>query len=166
MKNNEANLYNKFKIKNIFLPKSILDETEKHLKEHGNYGNEGMVLWSGVRTKNHQAFVKSYIHPFQHCTAVSYEVPLSEAQRLNILLEQKKEVIIAQIHSHPGIAYHSGIDDQFPVTFKIGFFSVVVPRFCENGLNNLISCSVWEYIGHGKWSELSADDVKTRFLIT
>jgi hypothetical protein len=37
--------------------------------------------------------------------------------------------LIAQIHSHPGRAYHSSTDDQYAVATTVGCLSLVVPNF-------------------------------------
>ena len=152
MKNNI--LYEKFKATKVHVTSKILFETQEHIRKHSLYGHEGMVLWSGVKTHG-EALVRTCIHPSQQCTAVSYDIPLEETQRVNVLLEQLKEVLIAQIHSHPGSAFHSHRDDAMPFTFKLGFFSLVIPNFCNNDLKNLLGLSVWEYTGEGKWQELS-----------
>lgn len=124
-----------------------------------------MVLWSGIRLAENKAMVKSCIHPQQYCTPVSFDVPLDESQRINALLEHRKEVIIAQVHTHPGGAFHSGTDDNFPVTFIVGLFSIVVPNFCRDRLRALWQCRIWEHIGLGKWQELKFDGIKERFII-
>jgi len=165
MTKKNQNLFGKFKLHKVFVPQYILCQTEEHLREHGSRGEEGMVLWSGIKLEKNKAIIKSCTHPQQYCTPVSFDVPLDESQRINVLLEQRKEVIIAQVHTHPGGAFHSGIDDNFPITFIVGFFSIVVPDFCKSGLRNLLQCGVWEHIGLGKWQELKIDEIKERFII-
>lgn len=166
MNKNNQNLYRKFKLRKVFIPQYILRQTEKHLREHGSRGHEGMVLWSGIKLKKNKAIIKSCIHPEQYCTPTSFDVSLDESQRINVLLEQKKEVIIAQVHTHPSGAFHSGTDDNFPVTFIVGLFSIVVPDFCKGKLRNLLQCRIWEHIGLGKWQEVKIDEIKKRFIIS
>lgn len=166
MKEHKSELYKKFRLKKINIPKNILSETEHYLKEHGDRGCEGMVLWSGVKHGNNEASIRSCLHPLQKCTAIDYWVPIEESQKVNIILEQKKEVIIAQVHSHPRTAFHSAIDDRFPATFIVGFFSIVVPEFCRGGLKRLSDCEILEHIGLGKWRKLTVNEVNERFFIT
>ena len=165
MSKSNQNLYRKFRVHKVVVPRHILFDTGEYLKKHGNMGHEGMVLWAGIRPGKNKAIVKSCIHPQQYCTPVSFDVPLDESQRINILLQQKKQVIIAQVHSHPSIAFHSSIDDQFPVTFIIGLFSIVVPEFCQKGLANFSGCEIWEHIGLGRWQRLKMQEIKERFFI-
>jgi hypothetical protein len=37
--------------------------------------------------------------------------------------------IRVQVHTHPGAAYHSATDDEFPVIHTPGFLSLVIPNF-------------------------------------
>ena len=165
MENRDHVLYKKFRLHKVFIPRYILLDTGKYLMEHGLNRKEGMVLWSGIKLKNNMATIKSCIHPQQYCTPISFEVSLDESQRVNVHLENKKEVIIAQVHSHPSIAFHSVTDDNFPFTFTIGLFSIVVPNFCKNGLRNLLRCRIWEHIGLGKWKEQKPCEIEERFII-
>ena len=165
MNKNDQNLFRKFRLHKVFIPQYVLHQAERYLREHGSRGEEGMVLWSGIRLGENKAMVKSCIHPQQYCTPVSFDVPLDESQRINVLLEQKKEVIIAQVHTHPGRAFHSGTDDNFPVTFIVGLFSIVVPNFCKGKLTTLLQCRIWEHMGLGKWQELKFHEIKETFII-
>lgn len=157
-------LYEKFRIERVHVPITILFETQAHLKTHGRVGHEGMVLWTGIKSEG-EAFVKTCIHPVQKGTAASFDIPLDEAQRINILLSKSNEVLIAQVHSHPGVAFHSSRDDAMPITFTVGFFSLVVPNFCNKDLEDLSGLSVWEYTGEGNWQEISHKEVSERFKI-
>jgi hypothetical protein len=160
----KTGLYERFRIKKVHVPEKILHVTQEHLRTHERVGNEGMVLWTGIKS-NRDAFVKTCIHPVQQCTAVSFDIPLDENQRINTLLKQSNEVIIAQVHSHPGSAFHSSRDDGMPITFTIGLFSLVVPNFCKKDLKDLSELSIWEHIGKGNWQEIKHKEVAERFRI-
>ena len=157
-------LYKRFSNKKIFVPLDIVNETHQYLRNHGKLGHEGMVLWSGIKM-NSEATVKTCIHPRQKCSAVSYDIPLEESQTINRILAEKHEVIIAQVHSHPGSAFHSSRDDAMPFTYSIGFLSLVVPNFCDQQLLDLSDISIWEHIGSGNWSELSKANIDDRLVL-
>jgi hypothetical protein len=53
---------------------------------------------------------------------------------LNVWLYQEQQVLAVQIHTHPGKAYHSETDDAFPIVTTLGGLSLVVPRFCRDGV--------------------------------
>lgn len=157
-------LYEKFKLKKIFLAKTILLQTQKHLTYYGRIGQEGLVYWSGTKSDG-IADIKSCICPVQSNTGVTVDVAIDELLRLNQLLDEKNEVLIAQVHSHPSTAFHSSRDDNLPVTFTLGFFSLVVPHYCKNGLHSLSDLEVWEYVGHEEWGFLDRFEKMKRFEI-
>lgn len=159
---NKHAIYDRFALHKIRIPLYVLNESQTNLKNHGSQGHEGMVLWTGVKS-DHEAIVRSCIHPRQICTAVSYDIPLDESQALNIILANKKEVILAQVHSHPGAAFHSSRDDAMPFTYTVGFFSLVIPNFCNGNIENLSDIRIWEHMGFGTWRELSQSDIAARF---
>lgn len=53
---------------------------------------------------------------------------------LNATLFQTREVLVVQIHSHPGDAYHSETDDAYPIVTALGGISIVVADFCKHGI--------------------------------
>jgi len=152
-------------ITQMYIPEEILQETEKHLRFHGTQGNEGMVFWGGQIRNDNEAWIKSCIHPEQKTSFLSVDIPLDELPKMNVSLNDRREFLFAQIHSHPFEAFHSAIDDNYPITFKPGFFSIVVPFFCKERLENLSRCEIWEYKGFGKWVTLSPDEIENRFII-
>lgn len=54
--------------------------------------------------------------------------------------------IVAQIHSHPGpVVGHSDGDDDLAFIKGEGFWSLVVPNYCKNGLLPIESCGMHCY---------------------
>jgi hypothetical protein len=151
-------------ISKVYMPEKILQETQRHLREYGKRNTEGMIFWSGKRL-NGIAHVNSLIHPKQLTTAVSVDISLDELQKINRYLSEKKEALIAQVHSHPGAAFHSGTDDSWPITFTKGFISIVIPNFCKGDIENLIEWSVWEHIGSGIWQPIKQNETVSKFKI-
>lgn len=152
-------------ISHVLIPEKILLDTEIALREHGTLKHEGMVFWSGVHVQSNEVRITTCIHPKQICSSYSVDIDLEELQRINILLEESNEIIFAQVHSHPGGVFHSSRDDNLPVTFIVGFLSIVVPYFSEMGLSNLSNCGVWEHEGLGKWRELEISEIEEKFII-
>lgn len=152
-------------IRQVYVSSDILKETENCLKLHGLRGNEGMVFWSGRLSGKCDAWIQHCTCPRQKTTPIGVEISLDQIQNINIMLSARREFLFAQVHSHPGQAFHSSIDDNYSVTFKPGFFSIVVPFFCEEHLK-FPGCKIWEYKGFGKWRKLSPGEVKDRFIIS
>lgn len=151
-------------LKHLRIPRAIIAETELHLQRHALVNEEGLVVWSGVLEKDAR-IVRTCLHPRQRCTVVGVDVPIEEAQRINEVLNEMDETLLAQIHSHPGDAFHSYTDNNFAITFTLGFVSIVVPFFGRQGLSDLCRCSIWVHEGYGKWRMLSEDETKTAMII-
>jgi len=151
-------------LEQLRIPKTIIAETESHLRKHALLNEEGIIVWSGVIEKEAK-IVRMCLHPRQHCTAVGVDVPIEEAQRINEVLNEMDETLLAQIHSHPGDAFHSYTDNNFAITFTLGFVSIVVPFFGRQGVSDLCRCSIWVHEGYGKWRMLSEDETKTAMII-
>lgn len=148
----------------MWIPKTVIFETESHLRKHALVNEEGMVVWSGVVERDTRV-VRTCLHPRQSCTVISVNVPVEEAQQINAALHEKGEILLAQVHSHPGDAFHSHTDDNFAITFTLGFISIVVPFFGQRGLSDLCRCGVWIHEGFGKWRRLTEAEIKTALII-
>jgi hypothetical protein len=93
-------------------------------------------------------------------TAAHARVSLKDVLALDNQLQVRGWYILAQLHSHPGRAFHSSIDDEHPISNQRGFLSIVVPDFGA-GLPG-VGWSVYEYAGSGRWRNLSGREVKKR----
>jgi hypothetical protein len=83
---------------------------------------------------------------------------------LNRWLYERQMTLIAQLHSHPGEAYHSPTDDAFPIATAVGSFSLVVPDFARNPFS-LERCAVYRLAGNGGWIELSGAEARALIVI-
>ena len=116
----------------ITLPQHLARRTQDHLRAAGSRGCEGMALWAG-QFDGSGFGVTEVIIPKQdglitdHGLAVT--VSGEELHRINVYLYRKRLRLVAQIHSHPGHAFHSDTDDRYAVVTACGSFSLVVPNF-------------------------------------
>ena len=60
----------------------------------------------------------------------------SELHLLNVWLYEAQQVIGAQVHSHPVEAFHSEIDDTYPIATLDGSLSIVLPSFGRSGFGS------------------------------
>jgi hypothetical protein len=119
------------------VPLELVEETEQALREAGRDGYELFVLWTGtierdslvVRT-SHVPAQKSYRMHDELLVRVEGEA----LHELNTWLYESGEILAAQVHAHPGAAYHSGTDDSYPIVTRLGGISIVTPDFCSEGL--------------------------------
>jgi hypothetical protein len=83
---------------------------------------------------------------------------------MNVMLNERGLRLVAQVHSHPGAAYHSDTDDRYSVVTARGGLSIVVPDFAE-GHFSLESCAVYQLVAGGRWNEVSMDAIATLIAI-
>lgn len=76
---------------------------------------------------------------------------------------KSEERLIAQVHSHPFEAFHSEIDNQFPLVHRRGFLSIVIPYLGKYGFEDFETYGVFEYLRNNKWRKLSSNTIKRRF---
>jgi len=108
------------------------------MRSAGKQGLEGVALWAG-RLDGPGFRVSKTIIPKQTALGLSsgllYLVDGDELHRLNVELYRERLTLIAQLHSHPGEAYHSDTDDEFPIATTEGSLSIVVPNFARGPLD-------------------------------
>ena len=160
------------RILTYLVPKQILDESLKYLHNYGKNRMEGYMCWGGAILKNSNAIIRNCIYPkpselsshgFLHAG-----VGLSAVFEIGEQVYEKREFLLAQLHTHAFEAFHSSIDNNFPISHKAGFISIVVPFFATKRFYNnrtLVNCSVNEYLGFGKWRELSRGELRKRFKV-
>ena len=84
--------------------------------------------------------------------------------RLAERMHGRGEVLFAQVHTHPGGAFHSRTDDANPISHRRGLFSLVVPRFGA-GVRSISDCRAYEHMGAGVWAELGRRAASARLRV-
>ena len=62
--------------------------------------------------------------------------------------------VIADVHTHPGLAFQSGIDARNPAVSIPGHVALIVPDFARDG-ERLETLGVYEYLGEHRWRHIS-----------
>lgn len=139
----------------------------KHFRAMGQRKLEGVALWVGKFNGN-DFDVTGTVIPKQRGissdTGLLYVVGEAELRRLNVWLYENQLRLVAQLHSHPGRAYHSETDDDYPIMTTLGGFSLVVPDFAA-GLPLLSNCAIFR-LTTNSWEELSEQEVADTFNLT
>ena len=132
-------------------------ETVEAIQTAGKSGDELFVLWSGTCEGDTFAIAKAHIPnqisiKSESGCVVMVEGP--ELHRINVWLYEARQVIVAQIHSHPTEAYHSSTDNNYPIATLEGSLSIVLPFFGRDGW---ASDEIAAYrLGRHGWVELTA----------
>jgi hypothetical protein len=151
----------------MLIPQAIAVHTLRALQYFGGSGCEGLVLWLGSVQDDQAVVYQAFTPPQQAISSedgVGYFVTSDTLFQLNRTLLQTGMRLIAQIHSHPGAAYHSPMDDRYAIVTEDGGVSLVVPDF---GKAPVEPASWAAYRLHGAtWKSLSLADAKSFLLLT
>jgi len=134
------------------LSKHILRATFQTLRECGRGECECTVYWIGPAGKN---LVDGFEHPLHKRSPFGYEVDDGWLTEFWKRLGASKRSIKVQVHTHPGEAFHSTTDDQWPIVSQAGFVSIVIPDFAE-GEPSLHNAWVGRLQGDGKWQRVAS----------
>lgn len=149
------------------LPAEVLAATRSMLRERGELGVEAVVLWIGRALSDEHAEIIAPVRPGQVAyrgpEGCAVEVPPDALSEIISMLPEGA-FVLARVHTHPGRAYHSPVDDTNMLIAHNGAISIVVPDFARDPMD-LARCSVNELRRDG-WRELSAAEVAQRFEVT
>ena len=150
-------------IDEIIIPKDVLNDTFYFLQKYGNLQLESHALWVGKKTENSFQITNVW-YPQQENISISYEVSEEEEFRINLHLSNENKTVIAQIHTHPGEAFHSCTDNEGSALSLSGSLSIVIPDFGFIEPNNIDCWKVFRYADE-RWKSVSDEEVKKIFKI-
>jgi hypothetical protein len=116
----------------VRIPAAVFEDTFTRLRTCGDGQRECQSLWVGPWATPDR--VTRSIHPAHTASAVGFQLDPAWLNEFWEELAAKDEGVRVQIHTHPGAAYHSAIDDAFPMLTTPGFLSLVIPRFAQGPL--------------------------------
>ena len=155
-------------LEQVLVPQEILEPSRRLLAGPGEEGFEAIVVWVGRIVSPTTAAVADVVRPAQTATkgplGCAVEVPPEALAELIRSLERDQRILV-RLHTHPGEAFHSDLDDSNMLIAHEGALSVVVPDFARDALE-LDRCSVNELRAGGRWVELGPDEVQQRFVIS
>jgi hypothetical protein len=147
------------------VPRQVLADTRAMLAEPGERGLEAIVVWIGRPSDDEHAEVLWAARPSQ--VAYRSEEGLAVEVRPDDLLDlisslPEGTAILARVHTHPGEAYHSALDDTNMLISHQGAVSIVVPDFAREPIA-LERCSL-NVLDHDRgWVELTPAQIRERF---
>lgn len=134
------------------LARGVLQTTFRALRECGRAECECAVYWTGPAA---QFLVDGVEHPIHKRSPFGYEVDDSWLMAFWKQLAASQRSVRAQVHTHPGEAFHSASDDKWPIVSQVGFLSIVIPDFAI-GDPSLDRAWVGRLQTDGKWSRLAS----------
>lgn len=151
-------------IEKFYVPTAVLRETQEFIERHGAEGTEAYVFWAGA-VADGEAYVTTCVYPTANARHGGVKVPLQKMTEINLELRDRDQLVLAQVHSHPGVARHSPVDEEKAVSFHEGFVSIVVPDFGETPVYDLRDCGVYVYTAEDGWRLLGDGEIEERFAI-
>lgn len=145
-------------VEKVIVKRRDAERVHTHLREVGRRGYEGLGLWAGRQTGPLFHVIDAVIPVQQHIRnsdGVCVITGAEELHRINVWLFKCGLTLIAQIHSHPGRAYHSSTDDDYAVATTVGCFSLVVPDFAA-GPFEIKRLASYRLNASGEWRGMSS----------
>ena len=115
-------------VRRYVLTQPIVAESARTLRALSGGYRESVVVWTGTH-QGETAVVQRIVVPYQRASARHFDVPLRERLRLVTQLATRGETLLVQLHTHPGAAFHSAIDDRLALPQHTGAISIVVADF-------------------------------------
>jgi hypothetical protein len=146
----------------LVCPSAIINETLAHLQAGGVQNCETTVLWLGRRSGDDEAIVEAF-RPQQIVDSDFFRIPAEGMRSLIAHLRGKRLHILAQVHSHPELAFHSRADDEWAIVRHQGAVSLVIPRFglrttSDSFLRDVVA---FQLDATDHWSQVAPNSVLT-----
>lgn len=137
----------------IILPPALLRETIDMLRRGGLRQEERVALWLSTAAQRSPAPIVEVYEPDQIAAIDYFRLPSESMRALMGHLKATRRRIVAQIHTHPGRAFHSEVDAEWAIVRHVGALSLVLPRFAdtttvETFLDEVIT---YAYTPEGEW---------------
>ncbi len=154
-------------LRQLIVPRRVLEETHILLSGPGEEGCEATVLWLGTVVTAVAARVEAAYFPRQVAYRARFglavEIPVEEWTDLALRLPARR-FVLAKLHTHAGRAYHSEVDAANPYLCHEGAIAITVPNFARGPLGGLEGWSV-NALREGQWVELRPGEVARTILI-
>lgn len=143
----------------LIVSRDTLDAARELFEARGAWGCEATAMIASDGAATRLVVPDQEATPAPGCTVtVTISGKLALAAALG-----RNERYVARIHSHPGLAFHSPIDNVNPaITFE-GALSIVVPFFGLGLRRGLDACAVLQ-MRSGRWVDLPAGPSREREL--
>jgi hypothetical protein len=111
--------------------------------------------------------VTTVILPYTRNTGGGCELPVDVTLKCIEKMNAAGQIVLAQVHTHPGQAWHSETDNEWAFTDCPGLFSIVVPCFGRYGLRRIFNdgVAIYERLISGEWYRLPPCEIQKRFIL-
>ena len=146
-------------INTFLIPMQLIRMTVDSLSPVGAEGREAFVVWGGVMSEDGGQFSFHTVYRPQQNSIASEEglLVLVDAEsmfRMNKEFYERGMIAAAQVHTHPTEAFHSNVDDHFPLVTLVGGLSAVIPDFAQGGVDDLDRWAWFRLMKRGQWNRV------------
>ena len=156
------------RLASLLLCEALIAPMENHLRTTGLEQREEAALIAGFIVGKDIGIGTTVLLPYTENSTMSCTIPLDVTIECVEVMNRAGQVLLAQVHSHPGrLSSHSGVDDRGAFSDCPGVFSIVVPQFGQYGMRRLLrrGIGIHERMPDGRWRELPKAEVRKRFAI-
>jgi len=141
----------------IVCTRQVLLDTIAILRRGGVRGEERVALWVASAALRSPAPIVEIYEPKQVAKVDYFQIPASSMRVLLEHLRSTRRRIVAQIHTHPGRAFHSDADAAWAIIRHVGSLSLVLPGFAaattpESFLTEVMT---YQFDADGRWAHRS-----------
>lgn len=145
---------------------SLLQQTIEALRREGRYTVESILFWAG-RVSGTTATITHIIIPngpgvTQHPLQVRIDEMVMAA--ICDLVDPPTCILLGQVHTHMGEAFHSRADDQNSLDTP-GYLSMVVPYAARDGAEHWLKWAFFECLGGQRFRQMDTQEVSRRFIV-
>jgi proteasome lid subunit RPN8/RPN11 len=146
-------------------PPTFVDLTLTYLRDAGQDNCECIVLWLG-RRDGALLHVEEAYRPMQNASEDMFEIPPAGMTALYAELRKRRLMVAAQVHSHPGEAFHSTADNRWAIIRHEGALSLVVPHFASATTvsNFLDEAKTYHFTAAARWVEVPRAELEQECL--
>lgn len=144
----------------LLVPKEIVARTIDILRRGGAAECEAVVLWLASGPRGAERIEEAY-RPDQIAETDFFRIPPAAMKDLMGHLRRTRLHVAAQVHSHPGRAFHSQPDDEWAIVRHRGALSLVVPRFGAGTTvaNFMDQTAIYRLSDDDRWIAVPDEDV-------
>jgi hypothetical protein len=142
------------------LEHGLIEETFRQFRECGCGRHECQALWLSAWSQ--PEIITKVVHPKHAAHFGGFVLADDWLNDFWLELGETGTGIRVQVHTHPGEAFHSRIDDEFPIIHTPGFLSLVIPNF-GLGPVGFQEAYLTEIQPDGRWKEVP---IASRLVLT
>ena len=136
------------------IPAALFAQTFRFLRRCGGGQRECQVLWTSPWQAPFK--ISAVVHPQHRAHGGGFELSSAWISGFWQELARTGCGIRVQIHTHPAEAFHSSVDDRYPIIHSLGFLSLVIPSF-GLGAVGFREAYLTEIGPDGRWQEVTPE---------